>query len=100
MTCRDRQITTAPHGHILTNIGVWSPDSRRIVYDVRSDPAGERFDGNRIETVDIETGEVRLIYQTKGGACCGVATYHPSEDNIVFIQGPENPTRDWRYGPA
>ena len=35
-----RQITTAPHGHLLTNVGVWSPDSRWIVYDVRSTPDG------------------------------------------------------------
>ena len=49
----ERQITHAPHGHILTNVHVWSRDGRRIVYDVRSDPAGEVFDGNRIETVDV-----------------------------------------------
>ena len=28
----ERQITHAPHGHILTNINVWSPDGRWIVY--------------------------------------------------------------------
>ncbi len=100
MTPRDRQVTFAPHGHILTNIAVWSPDSRRIVYDVRSDPAGERFDGERIETVDIETSEVRVLYQAKNGARCGVATFHPKDNKVVFILGPENPTADWQYGPT
>ena len=40
------------------------PDGRRIVYDVRSDPAGDVFDGDRIETVDVETGEVRVLYES------------------------------------
>ena len=34
----DFQVTDRPGGHILTNINVWSPDGRRIVYDTRSDP--------------------------------------------------------------
>jgi len=36
---RERQITKAQHGHILTNTRVWSPDGEWIVYDVRSDAA-------------------------------------------------------------
>jgi hypothetical protein len=36
---QERQVTRAPRGHILTNIGAWSPDSERIVYDIRSDDA-------------------------------------------------------------
>ena len=43
------QITTAPHGHVLTNSGVWSPDSRWIAYDVRSASDGSVFDGTFIE---------------------------------------------------
>ena len=89
----ERQVTFAPHGHILTNYGVWSPDGRRIVYDVRSDPGGDVFDGDRIESVDVETGEVRVLYQSVFGAKCGVATFHPTADSVVFILGPENPPR-------
>jgi hypothetical protein len=96
----ERQITHAPHGHILTNVSVWSRDGRRIVYDVRPDPAGDVFDGDRIETVDVETGEVRVLYQAANGARCGVATFSPVEDRVVFILGPENPTPDFTYGPA
>ena len=96
----ERQVTHAPHGHILTNAAVWSRDGRRIVYDVRSDPAGDRFDGDCIETVDVETGEVRLFYQSVRGAKCGVATYSPTADRVVFILGPEDPTPDFTYGPA
>jgi hypothetical protein len=96
----EKQLTTAPHGHILTNIAVWSPDSSRIVYDTRSDPAGDLFDGRRIGTVDALTGEVRTLYESENGACCGVATFHPHRNQVVFIHGPESPTPDWSYGPT
>lgn len=92
-----RIITTAPHGHILANAGVWSPDGEWIVYDVRSDPAGSVFDGTRIEKVHVRTGEVRVLYESRNGACCGIPTFHPTFNRIVFTLGPENPTADWRY---
>jgi hypothetical protein len=94
----ERQITFASHGHLLTNAGVWSRDGRRIVYDVRSNPDGSVFDGTRIETVDVQSGEVCVLYESKHGACCGVPTYSPTSDSIVFILGPERPTADWQYG--
>jgi len=96
----DKQITFAPHTHVLTNVNVWSPDSKRIVYDVRSDPSGKEFDGDRIETVDVDTGEVKILNTSKNGAKCGVATYHPTLNRVVFILGPEYPTPDFTYGFA
>lgn len=93
----ERQITTRPHGHILSNTNVWSPDSRWIVYDTRSDPAGDKFDGSTIEIVNIETGEVREIYRSRNGAHCGVVTFSPRDNRVVFILGPENPTSEWQY---
>ncbi|MFM7244377.1 MAG: DUF3748 domain-containing protein [Planctomycetaceae bacterium] len=95
-----RPITTAPHGHVLTNSGVWSPDSRWIVYDVRSAPDGSTFDGTRIERVDVESGRVEVLYESRDGACCGVVTASPVDDRVVFILGPERPTIDWSYGAA
>lgn len=94
---QERQLTFGPGGRILTNAGVWSPDGQWIAYDTRSDPAGAVFDGTRIERVHVETGRVELIYQSRHGACCGVATYHPQSDRVIFILGPENPTPDWAY---
>ena len=93
----ERQATSGPGGRILTNIGVWSPDGEWIAYDTRSDPAGERFDGARIEAVHVRTGEVRLLYEARNGAFCGVATFHPREHKVVFILGPERPAPDWEY---
>jgi len=96
----ERQVTAGPGGRILTNVGVWSPDSQWIVYDTRSDPAGDVFDGKRIEMVNIATREVKTLYESRHGAHCGVATFHPHQQRVVFILGPENPTPDWQYGPS
>lgn len=96
-TTAERRVTRGPGGRILTNTGVWSPDSQWIVYDTRSDPAGDLFDGRRIEMVQVETGDVRTIYESGHGAFCGVATFHPLEREVVFILGPEHPTPDWSY---
>ncbi len=95
-----RQLTTAPHGHVLTHCGVWSPDSRWIVYDVRSAADGGTFDGTRIERVEVDTGRVEVLHESRNGACCGVVTCSPIDDRVVFIRGPEHPSSDWTYGPA
>jgi hypothetical protein len=93
----EQQITDQPRGHILTNINVWSPDGKWIVYDTRSDPAGEKFDGCSIEIVHVETREVREIYRSRNGAHCGVATFSPANYRVAFILGPEHPTAEWQY---
>ena len=95
----ETQVTNHPSGHILTNINVWSPDGRWIVYDTRSDAAGEKFDGSTIEIVNIETGEVREVYRARNGAHCGAATFSPTAGKVVFIVGPENPIDHWQYNP-
>jgi len=89
------QLTFNAGGHILTNVGVWSPDGRWIVYDMRR--REEVFDGTRIEMVNVATGEVKLLYESTNGAACGVATFNPIRDEVVFIHGPESPTPDWQY---
>jgi hypothetical protein len=96
----EKQITFGEHGHMLTNAAVWSPDGRRIVYDLRTTVDGSVFNGTRIETVDVQTGEIRVLYESTRGACCGVATCSPVENTVVFILGPERPTRTWQYGFA
>ena len=95
----EKQVTLGPGGRILTNIGCWSPDSQWLVYDIRSDPTGEKFDGSRIEAIHVDTGEIRVLYESIHGAHCGVVTHHPREPLVAFILGPEHPTADWQYGP-
>lgn len=92
-----RQLTTAPHGHVLTNAAVWSADSRWIVYDTRSSVDGSVFDGTRIERVEVATGRIEVLYESTGGACCGVVTTSPVDDRVVFIHGPKHPTPEWTY---
>jgi hypothetical protein len=96
----EQNLTTAPHGHMLTNVAVWSADSAWIVYDTRSTPDGAVFDGRQIERVEVATGRVELLFESTPDACCGVATASPVDDRVVFILGPERPTPDWDYGPA
>ena len=96
----ERQVTCAARGHMLTNTAVWSPDSRWIVYDTRSSPDGSVFDGTRIERVEVDSGRIELLYESRNGACCGVVTASPVDDRVVFILGPEHPTADWQNGPA
>jgi len=93
----ERQITRGPGGRILTNTRVWSPDGQWIAYDVRSDAAGDLFDGDRIEMVHVVTGEVKVLYRGTNHARCGVVSFHPREPKVVFILGPENPSADWQY---
>lgn len=91
----EHQVTSDSGGHILTNIGVWSPDSLWITCDRRRKT--EVFDGKRIEQVNVETGETRMLFESKNGACCGVATCNPAGGRVAFIHGPELPTPDWQY---
>lgn len=94
----ERQLTNQRYGHLLTNIGVWSPDGKWIVYDTRSERPGTNFDGDTIERVNVETGEVQVLYRSTNGAHCGVVTCSPVEPKVAFILGPERPTPDWQYG--
>lgn len=96
----ERLLTTAPHGHLLTNHAVWSADGRWIVYDTRTSPDGGTFDATRIERVEVARGRVEVLYEARDGARCGVVTCSPVDDRVVFILGPERPTPDWSYGPA
>lgn len=98
MFAAERQLTFAPYGHILTNSNVWSPDSRWVVYDIRG--VDSVFDGTRIERVEVDSGKIEALYQSKNGAACGVVTYHPREQKVVFIHGPENPSAEWSYGAS
>ena len=96
----ERQLTNAPHGHLLTNIGAWSPDSAWLAYDTRGSLDGSVFNGQTIQRVHVATGQVDTLYRSVHGAHCGVVTYHPFLDQVVFILGPEDPTENWQYGPS
>jgi hypothetical protein len=97
---RERRLSFAPHGHMLTNVAAWSADSRWLLFDTRSTPDGSVFDGSRIARLDVVSGRVETLYESRHGAGCGVVTASPIHDRCVFILGPERPTAAWHYGPA
>ncbi|MCT4700634.1 DUF3748 domain-containing protein [Enterobacteriaceae bacterium H20N1] len=91
-----KQLTFAPRHHQLTNINVWTPDSRWLAFDVR--PSGASFTGKTIERVNVDSGEVEVIYQAPVGSHVGVVTVNPQAPaRYVFIHGPENPDENWQY---
>jgi hypothetical protein len=97
---RWRRVTSSPNGHILTNAQVWSAEGNWIYFDVRSDRHGAIFDGAEIRRVHAVSCIEETIYQAPNRSCCGVVLAHPTEEKIVFIQGPEYPSAAWSYGPA
>ncbi|MGT8857783.1 DUF3748 domain-containing protein [Enterobacter sp. 186315] len=90
-----KQVTFASRNHQLTNTNTWTADSRWLAFDVR--PSGASFTGETIERVNVETGEVEVIYRARHGAHVGVVTVHPVQEKYVFIKGPENPDAAWQY---
>lgn len=92
----EKQLTFAPHGHIVANFNIWSADSQWIVYDRRE--SGKKFDATMIEMVNADTGAVRNLFTSRDGAACGVATWNPHREEIVFILGPDHPSPEWNYG--
>jgi Tol biopolymer transport system component len=92
----EKQLTFDTRGHQLTNINVWTADSRWLAYDVR--PKGSDFSGLTIERVNISSGEIETLYCASQGAHVGVVTVSPdARPRYVFIHGPENPDASWKY---
>ena len=90
------QVTTLPQHHQLTNAQVWSADGQSLVYDLR--PAQHLFTSDRVEKINVVTGEVTELYRASQGAHVGVITAHPSNnDCYVCIHGPELPDESWQY---
>ncbi|WP_318357161.1 DUF3748 domain-containing protein [Enterobacter sp.] len=90
-----KQLTFAPRHHQLTNINTWTPDSQWLAFDVR--PSGASFTSQTIERVNVQTGEIAVIYTATQGAHVGVVTVSPTAEKYVFIHGPENPDDAWHY---
>ncbi|WP_075182419.1 DUF3748 domain-containing protein [Pantoea sp. 1.19] len=92
----EKQHTFAPRHHQLTNINVWTADSRWLAFDVR--PSGASFTGLTIERVNVNSGEVEVLYHARDGAHVGVVTVSPDcPPRYVFIHGPEHPDAGWQY---
>lgn len=92
----EKQVTTHPQHHQLTNAQVWCADGQSLVYDLR--PAQHLFTSQTVERVDVSTGQVTEIYRASQGAHVGVITAHPKDnERFICIHGPESPDESWHY---
>ena len=101
----EKQIThDVTYNHDLDNNDNFSPDNQWLVYDTRTDEGGIAISA-KIEKVNIETGEKKVLYQVKNnrswGPGVGAASYSPVENAVVFIHGLANvsekqPYQQWR----
>lgn len=93
---REKQITFSPRHHQLTNSNVWTADSQWLAFDVR--PSGASFTSDTIEQVNVESGEVEVLYRAVDGAHVGVVTVSPDlPPRYLCIHGPEQPDAEWHY---
>ncbi len=92
------------YNHDLDNNDNFSPDDQWLVYDVRTQ-AGGIGACPRIEKVNIQTGEVVVMYNlpdnTEFGPGAGAVSYSHSANQVVFIHGlmnctENNPYQQWR----
>jgi len=86
----EKQLTFEPRNHYLGNLYNFSPDDKWLAYDTRTIPSGIGSNSN-IEMVNVETGEIVVLYetpdQTEFGPGCGSADFHPIENKVLFIHG-------------
>lgn len=97
----EKQIThDLAYHHDLDNNDNFSPDGKWLVYDTRTDDGGIAASA-RIEKVNIETGEVKVLFNIKNnkiwGPGAGAVSYSPKSNAVVFIHGLENSTQENPY---
>ena len=98
MPPRETRLTDSPANKVITNAGAWTPGGDALVFDTRSTPSGDRFDGTTIGRVTL-SGRAEVLFRSGAGtdypgAGCGVVTHHPARGEVAFILGPTAPERD------
>ena len=101
----EKQIThDLSYHHDLDNNDNFSPDGSWLVYDTRTDDGGIAA-SSKIEKVNINTGEKKVLFQIANnqawGPGAGAVSYSPVENAVVFIHGltastEANPYQQWR----
>jgi len=92
----EKQISFSGKNHFLDNNDNFSPDMRFLCYDTR----GTVFDGSignskTIEKIEISTGIETVLYHPesvtgeKAAPGVGAVSWHPYEDKVIFIHGPD-----------
>ena len=92
----EKQISVSLKTHALDNNDNFSPDGRFLCYDTRGTVYNENLANSKsIEKVEIATGRETVLWDppsiTGEEAAPGVAaaSYHPLENKVIFIHGPD-----------
>lgn len=92
---KERQITFGDRTHDLDNNDNFSPDRRFLCYDTRGNVYNDNLANCKsIEKVEIATGSITVLWEPPSvsgeNAAPGVAaaSYHPTENKVIFIHGP------------
>ena len=98
------QLTVGAYNHDLDNNDNFSPDGKWLAYDTRTGIGG--IGGSpSVERVNIETGKVEELFAVRDnhswGPGAGAASYHPTENKVIFIHGldlcsEKNPYQQWK----
>ncbi len=101
----EKQLThDLSYNHDLDNNDNFSPDNQWLVYDTRTEEGGIAASA-KIEKVNVETGEKKVLYalpnNAEWGPGAGAVSYSPVDNAVVFIHGlmsvtQENPYQQWR----
>jgi hypothetical protein len=104
-TLPEKQLTSdLNYNHDLDNNDNFSPDNQWLVYDTRTDAGGIAI-SNKIEKVNVKTGEKKVLYEIKDNHAWGpgaaAVSYSPVDFSVVFIHGlnnstEKNPYQQWR----
>lgn len=99
---QERVLTASPHGHLIHNRQIFSPDGRFIYYDSRNDEtllATSTFIGR----VEITSGNEEILYQIPSpsahGPGVGAVTCNPISGQVAFIHGLANASAAEPYAP-
>ncbi|MEA3478590.1 MAG: DUF3748 domain-containing protein [Bacteroidota bacterium] len=92
----EKQITYSAKNHALDNNDNFSPDGRFLCYDTRGTVFNENLANSKsIEKVEIASGRETVLWDPPSvsgeEAAPGVAaaSYHPFENRVIFIHGPD-----------
>ncbi len=91
----EKQITFSAKNHVLDNNDNFSHDGRFLCYDTRGTVYNEDIGNSKtIEKVEIATGEETVLWNPpsitgeRAAPGVGAVSYHPFEDKVIFIHGP------------
>ncbi|MBC8344661.1 MAG: DUF3748 domain-containing protein [Candidatus Marinimicrobia bacterium] len=97
---KENQLTFGSYNHSLDNNDNFSPDGQWLVYDTRKEDGGIRM-GQTIERVHISSGKIDTVYtapnMSEYGPGLGAVSYNPTKDQVIFIHGLLDPTKEEPY---